>query len=160
MSTSQKLPDWSERRNINFQSFDEALAEVDRLLANPYERLGNWDLAQACDHLAYSFEGSVRGFDFSAPRIVQALVGQYALRYVLKHRKAPFRPRVPKRLEPPSGKDPHACVARLKDSIKEFESHRGELAPHPFFGKITRDQWRQIHLFHCSHHLAFLHPSA
>jgi hypothetical protein len=157
---AQTLPDWSARREIEFHSFDQALAEVDRLLTQPYERRGNWDLAQACDHLAYSFEGSVRGFDFGAPRIVQALIGQYALRYVLRNRRAPFRPRVPKRLEPPSGKDPHACVERLKNSILEFESHPGELARHPFFGKITREQWRQIHLFHCSHHLAFLHPSS
>ena len=154
---AQVLPDWSDRRDIEFQSFGEALAEVDRLLNGRYERRGNWDLAQACDHLAYSFEGSVRGFDFGAPRIVQALVGQYALRYVLKNRRAPFRPRVPKRLEPPSGKDPVASADRLKESIREFES-AAEVARHPFFGKISHDQWRQVHLFHCAHHLAFLHP--
>lgn len=157
---SQTLPDWAARRNLDFKTFDDALAEAEQLLNHPYERRGNWDLAQACDHLADSFEGSVRGFDFGAPRIIQSLVGQFALRYLLKHRRAPFRPRVPKRLEPPSGKDPGACVSRLRNSIKEFESHPGDLAAHPFFGKITRDQWRQIHLFHCSHHLAFLHPSS
>jgi hypothetical protein len=157
---AQTLPDWSARRELEFQSFDEALAEVDRLLTGRYQRRGNWDLAQTCDHLAYSFEGSVRGFDFGVPRMVQMLIGQYALRYVLRNRRAPFRPRVPRRLEPPSGKDPQACALRLKNSISEFESHAGELAPHPFFGKITRDQWRQIHLFHCAHHLAFLHPHA
>jgi hypothetical protein len=152
------LPAWSLRRELLFCSFDEAIAEIDRLYTQPHRRLGNWDLAMACDHLAFSFDHSMHGFDFGMPRIVQAAVGKFALWYVLRYRTAPVRPMMPSRLEPQPGKDPAECVARLKDSIRAFENFPGELARHPFFGKISREQWRKIHLFHLAHHLAFLHP--
>jgi hypothetical protein len=156
---ADSLPNSSARRELRFQTFDQAIAEVDRLFAHGYERKGNWDLAQMCDHLATTFEGSVRGFGFGMPRVLQAMFGQFGLRYVLKNQRTPFRARVPKQLEPASGLDPAVAIVRLKHSIGEFESYTGEVARHPFFGKMTREQWRGIHLFHCAHHLAFLHPS-
>ena len=104
------LPDWSLRRDLLFSTFDEALAEVDRLLAGLYERRGNWDLAQACDHLADAFEGSMRGFDFGAPWVVQAVIGKVAVWYVLRYRSIPFRPKMPRRLEPQPGKNPAECA--------------------------------------------------
>ena len=152
------LPDWSLRRTLEFRTFDEALAEVDQLLAAPYERRGNWDLSQACDHLADTFEGSMRGFDFGAPWVIRGLIGKLALRYVLHFRSIPFRPRMPQRLNPQPGKDPAQSGTRLREKVREFEASRGPLAPHPFFGRVSVDQWRQIHLFHMAHHLGFLVP--
>lgn len=152
------LPDWSLRRELRFQAFDEALAEVDRLHAGAYERRGNWDLAQACDHLADTFDGSMRGFTFAAPWAIRAMFGKFALWYVLRYRSIPIRPRMPRDQEPPPGKDPIACVARLRESVRAFENSQVPPAMHPFFGRISHDQWREIHLFHMAHHLAFLHP--
>jgi hypothetical protein len=152
------LPDWSLRRDLTFRTFDDALAEVDRLLARPYERRGNWDLAQACDHLADAFDGSLRGFSFAAPWFIRALFGKLGLWYVLRYRSIPIRPRMPKDQEPVAGKNPQACVARLRESIRSFEASQAAPAMHPFFGRISHEQWRQVHLFHTAHHLAFLHP--
>jgi hypothetical protein len=150
--------DWSLRRDLNFRTSDEALAEVDRLLAAPYERRGNWDLAQVCDHLADAFDGSIHGYSFAAPWIIRALLGKPALWYVLRFRSIPIRARRPRDLDPQPGKDPAACAARLRESVRAFEASKDPLAPHPFFGRISREQWRQVHLFHMAHHLAFLHP--
>ena len=135
------LPNWSLRRPLEFRTFDEALAEVDQLLAGPYERRGNWDLSQACDHLADTFEGSMRGFDFGAPWVIRGLIGKLA-----------------QRLNPQPGKDPAQSGTRLREKVREFEASRGPLAAHPFFGRVSVDQWRQIHLFHMAHHLGFLVP--
>ena len=144
---------------VLFDNFEQALAEVDRLARCPHKQLGNWDLAQICDHLADAFEGSMRGFDFTIPWLVRRLLGPPILRRVLSKRPIPFRPRIPRRLEPPPGRDLAACVTRLAEMISQFESSPQPLAKHPLFGEISRDTWRQIHLVHMAHHLSFLVPS-
>jgi len=45
-------------------------------------------------------------------------------------------------------------------SIRRFAEHPGEMQPSPLFGKMTRDQWTDLHLIHASHHLSFLLPKA
>jgi hypothetical protein len=49
-------------------------------------------------------------------------------------------------------------VARLKETIERLRTHQGELHASPFFGYLTPDQWRRLHLIHCAHHLGFLVP--
>jgi hypothetical protein len=64
--------------------------------------------------------------------------------------------KIPKHRIPPPQTDEQAAVKHLTDAIAAYESYDGELAPHPFFGKISRDTWREIHLIHMAHHLSFL----
>jgi hypothetical protein len=40
-----------QRRALKFTRLGDALADVDSLHKDGYERVGNWDLAQTCDHL-------------------------------------------------------------------------------------------------------------
>ncbi len=148
------------KRAILFDNFEDALAEVDHLLVTPYERCGKWDLGQICDHLGDAFEGSMRGYDFAAPWIITKLFAKPVLRQVLEKHRIPFTPRIPKRLVPLPGKDPRECAARLREKVSEFRAWKIDLARHPFFGKLTYDQWRQIHLLHLSHHLSFLVPQS
>ena len=147
------------RRSLNFTTFEAVLAEAERLARSPYERVGNWDLAQMCDHLADAVYGSMHGFDFAAPWILRKTISPLALWYVLKKRRIPIRAKMPKRREPASGKDPSACIARLREQIDEFGSRSGPVAAHPFFGRLSYEQWTQIHLIHCAHHLGFLVPA-
>ena len=44
------------QRQLTFKDVSEVLAEVDRLHRGGYEKLGQWDLAQVCDHLRYFVE--------------------------------------------------------------------------------------------------------
>jgi hypothetical protein len=144
------------RRRLRFDTFDDALAEVERLSASEYERLGVWNLAQMCDHLADAIDDSVRGYSFRMPWLARTLIGPLALRYVLKTRSIPVRAKMPKRLEPRRGVDLHGSVARLRAAIRNFQTHSGPFAPHPLFGTISSDVWRQVHLVHIAHHLGFL----
>ena len=64
------------RRQLYFDSIDDALAEVDRLCKCNYECAGSWDLAQVCDHLASAFEGSRVGIPFKAPWPARKLIGR------------------------------------------------------------------------------------
>ena len=148
------------RRRLRFDTFDDALAEVERLCACEYERVGSRNLAQMCDHLADALEGSVRGFDFRMPWLMRTLMAPLALRYVLKTRSIPIRAPMPKRREPRPDVDLVTSVARLRAAIATFENSPGPLAPHPYFGRISADTWRSVHLVHIAHHLGFLNPRA
>jgi hypothetical protein len=59
---------------------------------------------------------------------------------------------------PEPGGDEAAAVARLKKAINRLQAHSGEMHDSPFFGHLTPEQWRELHLIHCNHHLALLHP--
>ena len=52
------------RRKLSLSTYDEVIAELDRLQAAGYRQLGQWNLGQACGHLSHYLRGSLDGFDF------------------------------------------------------------------------------------------------
>lgn len=75
-----------QRRPLDFED-DDLAKEVDRLHTQGYDRAGDWDLAQVCDHLAKSMDASLDGFAFRAPWLFWALLAPIILRVVLKQRR-------------------------------------------------------------------------
>jgi hypothetical protein len=148
------------QRQLQFNDFAEVQAEVDRLHQRGYEKLGQWDLAQVCDHLTYFVQGSLDGFTFRVPWLIKVLFGRFVLRRILKQRRMKEGISTPQRPLPAAGGDEPAAMARFKQVIERFQAHQGELQPSPFFGHLTPQQWRDLHLIHCAHHLGFLAPRA
>jgi hypothetical protein len=146
------------QRQLQFNDFAEVLAEVDRLHREGYEKLGQWDLAQVCDHLTYFMQGSLDGFTFRVPWLLKVLFGRFMLRRILKQRRMKAGIPTPQKPPPPVGGDEAAAVARFRQVVERFQAHQGELRPSPFFGHLTPQQWRDLHLIHCAHHLGFLAP--
>ncbi len=149
----------TRRRPLDFRDFGAVVADVDQLHRGGHERSGQWDLAQACDHLAYFIDSSVDGASFRVPWLLKVLFGRMMLRRILATRRMKEGVPVPDAARPKAGADEAAAVERLKRSIARFEGHGGELKPSPFFGTLTRGQWRDLHLIHCAHHLSFLSPA-
>jgi hypothetical protein len=149
----------SSRRHLEFNDFGAVVADAERLHHRGYERAGQWDLAQVCDHLAYFIDASVDGAKFRVPWLIKVLFGRAAFRRILSTRSMKEGAFTPQKPLPASGGDEAASLERLKTSIRRFESNAGELQASPFFGHLTREEWRQLHLIHCGHHLGFLLPS-
>jgi hypothetical protein len=147
-----------QRRQLDFKDLDELTAEVDRLHRGGYRRAGHWDLAQVCDHLSYFVEGSLDGFTFRVPWLIRFVFGRWGLRRILKKRRMGERYWTPQKPLPQPGGDERAAVARLKQLVERLRNHPGELHRSPFFGKLTPEQWRDLHLIHAAHHLSFLIP--
>jgi hypothetical protein len=145
-------------RDLEFRSCAEVVADLDRLHAGGYEKAGTWDLAQVCDHLAYFISGSLDGFTFRVPWLFKVLFGRLVLRRILSRRRMKGGIPTPQKPLPPPGADEGEAVARLKGALQRLEDHQGELHSSPFFGYLTPQQWRELHLIHCAHHLAFLIP--
>src|SRR5689334_15110487 len=107
------------RRLLQFDDFEQALGEVDRLLGCPHSRAGNWDLSQVCDHLAGAFDASMHGLRYRAPWLLRILLSRLILRRVLRTRRIPGRANIPKRFEPKAGQEAAACAARLREKVRE-----------------------------------------
>jgi hypothetical protein len=148
-----------ERREVRFGDYDAVLADAEALLAGGYARAGSWTLGQAAHHLAAIMEGSLDGFPSRLPWPVRLVARWFVLGRILRHRV--FRRRVPAPAFslPPAGADDREGLARLRSAIARLQAHQGELQPSPVFGRLTPAQWREVHLWHCEHHLSFLLPS-
>ena len=71
------------RRTLAFSSLDEVMPEVDRLLLG-HKTIGNWSLAQICNHLSGAIVSSIDGVPFRFPWIFRKTVGPIVLRRIIK----------------------------------------------------------------------------
>ncbi len=147
-------------RQLTFPDFADVRAEVDRLHADGYEKLGQWDLAQVCDHLTYFVQGSLDGFTFRVPWLLKVLLGRLVLWRILKQGRMKAGVYTPQKPLPAAGGDETAAVARFKQVLERFQAHQGQLHDSPFFGHLTPRQWQDLHLIHCGHHLGYLLPKS
>lgn len=146
-------------RQLDFRTFRDVHDELDRLHHGGYLKLGNWDLAQTCDHLSYFIDGSLDGHKYKVPWILKKLFGRMVLNRILTQRRMKTGVFTPQNPLPEPGGDEAAAVARLKRSLERLEQHPGEMHASPFFGAMTPQQWRDLHLIHCAHHFGFLQPN-
>ncbi|MBI4718163.1 MAG: DUF1569 domain-containing protein [Planctomycetes bacterium] len=138
-------------------SVSDIIPEVDRLAASPHRSLGNWTLAQACKHLADSFDGSIEGFNMGRHRFKR----WFFRRRMLAHAFTKGIPRgatVDPALTPPADVDQPQARAELRRAIERYLGHRGRLKPHPLFGRMSRAEWDRLHCVHAAHHLSLLVP--
>jgi hypothetical protein len=147
-----------EPRRLEFTDFSQAFADIDRLHREGYTQLGQWDLAQACDHLGYFVEGSLDGPNYKVPWLFKVLFGRLVIRRILKQRSMKAGIPTPQKPSPEPGGDETAAIGRYKELIRRLQSHEGELHASPFFGYLSPQEWHDLHLIHCAHHLGFLIP--
>ena len=149
-----------DRRTLRLTSLDELLAEVDRLHAQPYRRLGNWSLGQMCVHLARLMHECIDGFTFGPPRVVRWLAPLFKARLLRRGFPAGMTLKGPaaQALSPPPVSDSEG-VQRLRDAVQRLQSEP-QRQPSPLLGRMSREQWDQFHLRHAELHLSFLAPDA
>jgi hypothetical protein len=144
------------RRRLRFASFDELLAEAERLAAAPRVRmLGNWPFDRLLHHLTAAVHGSIDGIDETVPGLIRyfgPLLKHWGLR-----RGFPAGFRLSKSFEAkvfPPGPATTEALGQLREALD-----RARLEPmtavHPVFGRLTHDEWIQFHLRHAELHLSF-----
>jgi hypothetical protein len=144
------------RRKLNYQSFDELLADADRLSSGNVKMLGNWSPGQIFQHLANSFNGAIDGFPDAFPWFIRAMGRIFKKKLIAGPMPAGFK--MPDKLakavmpEPTSTEvglaNLHAAVSRLRQEPRR--------AAHPVFGEVTNEEWNSMHLKHASLHMSFL----
>lgn len=146
-------------RRLDFRTWEQVLAEVDRLAATGCTRTGAWDLGQVCVHLALPIEGTIDGVNLPATWLQRHVLGPIIKRVLFRTRHIPRGVKAPEIALPGEQPDQAAAVNRLRAAIDRFRSYNGPLSPHPIFGRLSRDEWEQFHLIHAAHHLSLLLPS-
>jgi hypothetical protein len=147
-----------QRRPLDFRTYDEVIAEIDRLNERGYEQIGKWTLGQMCAHLNYYYRGSLEGYKAKLPSVIRYFIGRPLLKKVLKNRS--FKPggqTIPKSV-PPDQVDDQAAIAEAKELLIRLRDTTAPPHPSPIFGQLTPEQCRDLHLIHTAHHLSFLIP--
>ena len=147
------------RRELEFDDFDEVIADIEALQQGGYERVGEVGLGRTCEILSEAIDQSLRGAG-TKDSWIQRLVAQYCLRRALKQRRMPDCFHLPQELEShqPDEEYPDA-VGKYKTMIQRLRSTY-EYPPHPTYGKLAPDVWEQMHLMHAAHRLSYLLPES
>lgn len=147
----------SKRRELRLEGLPEISAEARRLQESGYDRAGTWSLGQVCNHLAILMEMSVDGFPFRFPWLVRKLMRMMFLGSVMKRKPLRLRAPAPGPLKQPEPVDDEAGITRLEAAVQRIQQSE-TFVPSPVFGRLTPEEWRQLHLWHSEHHLSFLLP--
>ena len=144
------------RRELIFSSLDEVVADAETLVATSNTKmLGNWPLSQLLTHLATAIKGSIDGYSTKAPWLIR-LVGPLMKRRFLRNKMSPgFK--LPKEVEVgffPAAASPQEALEQLRAAVGRLENER-MTTRHPVFGRLTHDEWTQLHLRHAELHLGF-----
>lgn len=156
----------AERRQLQFDNLDEIVRDAESLLEKGYDRVGNWDLAQCCQHLSQWMRFPVEGFP-KIPLPLQPLfwamrktVGRKKLLTYIGTKRFPAgKPTMPQTVTSPGG-DAAKAVADLRTSVGRLKAHDRAIVPSPLFGPMSKDEAVQMQLVHCAHHLSFLLPKS
>ena len=146
----------TQRRKLKFRDPESAAAEVDRLRKG-YKNVGEWTLPQTCKHLDMAIRYSMQ----PAPerKNTQTFMQWLLLRGILLFGRIPTGVAAPKRITPPDD-TPDSAIDGFLGALDEMKTFRGEFAPHPRLGKLTRRDYMNLHLVHCAHHFGFLIPTS
>lgn len=147
-----------EPRLLSFNSLNEVMPEVDRLLAG-HVTAGTWTLGQILAHLAAAVRMTDAGPGGPGPAAAERSE-------VLKRRF--FRSgRFPQGIEAPHpalipapDADPREQAEVLRKALARLDSAPGPFPDHPVLGPLDRDEWIRFHCIHCAHHLGFAIPEA
>jgi hypothetical protein len=150
-----------ERRVLHFATLDEVVADAERLVASPQvTTLGTWPLERLLTHLTFAINGSLDGIDQKAPLYIRLFVRPFRNRFLTRTMRAGFK--LPKQFEAsffPSSPSVEVALEQLRHAV-ERSKVQPMIACHPVLGKLSHEQWTQLHLRHAELHLSFAIPEA
>ena len=144
------------RRELHFRSLDAVVADAEALVASPYTRtLGKWSLDRLLMHLASAINGSIDGISAKAPWFIRLLAPFLKKRFLTKTMSAGFQ--LPKHIEAdffPAADSPRDAFEKLRAAVARLQNEK-MTAKHPVLGKLTHEEWTQLHMRHAELHLSF-----
>lgn len=148
------------RRPVSYQSLAAVLDDAEFLASHPHQTVGQWSYGKILQHLANSLNRSFDGFDFKAPIVIRFIVGTFLKKKFLRDKLSPGY-KLPRKAEeklPAQDTSVEEALANLKLAISRFEREEPR-ADHPVFGKLSPEEWLQLHLRHSELHMSFVKPA-
>src|SRR5262245_58687809 len=84
------------RRTVRYESYDDLLADAERMAGTEFHTLGNWSLGQICKHLARSIDMMIDGPLFLLPAPIR-LVMSWTIKKRMLRQTVPAGFRLPKK---------------------------------------------------------------
>ncbi len=149
------------RRKVHYESFDDLIADAERLSQGEVISLGNWSLGQTLKHLGAAMHGSIDGPAFNVPWYIKVLGRVYLWRKLVY---GPFPagfilPRSARARIVFAEGTPEEGMKMLRSGIERLENEPQRIV-HPVTGPLTREQWDRFHLTHAEMHMSFLLPTS
>lgn len=151
------------RRALQFASIDDLSRDLDVIeaahRAGTLSHTGNHPPGAILQHLAAAINGSFDGIPDLGGPIWLRVLGPFVKRVALSR---PLTPGVRlKRHVDAKVWDDRAefepSLMSLRGAIQRLKTARvGPTERHPFFGRLTRDEWIRFHLLHAQMHLSFV----
>jgi hypothetical protein len=148
----------SGRRTLRYNSFDEVMPDVERLLEG-HTTVGRWSLAQICRHLATVMRRIV-DLPASTPHDPSTWVPEERKQAVFESGLLPEGLPGPPEIMPNETLSEREEAEGLRAAIAHYKASSGPVIPHRFFGPLTKAEWDRLQLIHLAHHLSFAVPSA
>ena len=150
------------RRILRFESLDEMLADVDRLVqaekAGRLKHVGNWTLGQVLGHLAVWTEYSYTGPPIKAPLFIKLMLRLRKRKFLYGPMRAGVK--IPGVKGGTLATEPMAvdeARGRLRRATERLKTE-APTVPNIIFGPLSHDEWIALILRHAELHLGFLIP--
>lgn len=147
------------RREVHYDTFDDALADAERLASGEVQTQGNWSYGQILRHLAVAVDTMIDGAPFKLPLPIQ-----FVMRLIMKKRMLtkPLSPgfKLPKKaaMLVPEETSVEEGMELFRAAIQRVKTET-ERAPHPGFGVMGPGEWDQFQLRHFEMHMSFVRPA-
>ncbi|NOX53747.1 MAG: DUF1569 domain-containing protein [Planctomycetes bacterium] len=156
----------AERRELRFETLEELLAEVDRLVeadrAGRLRAVGNWTAGQILGHIAAWIEYGYDGYPMAKPPwFVRFMARRFFKRMLRRGMQPGFSiPGVEGGTYGIDDMPTEEAAERLKRAIARLQAGEPAKFHSPAFGTISEEDRIQLTLRHAELHLGFLVPDA
>ena len=147
------------RRELDYQSFEELLADAERMSSGSIKTIGNWSAGQIFRHLAISYNGAIDGLPIKFPWHFRMMVKLFKKKILNMSMPPGYRMRPENaKITEPGPTSTAEGLAELRNAVQRLqkETHR---ARHPLMGNLTKQEWDKVMLKHASLHMSFLVPA-
>src|SRR4051794_17556862 len=143
-------------KNIfNHMHTAEVLKRIDKLSPNSQPQWGKMDVAQMLAHYS-SFQDIAMGNSFPPRSWLGIIVGRFAKQIIYNDKILPHNMSTIPTILIADDREFETEKEKLKQKIITFQNNGPEKCtthPHPFFGKLTSEQWGKGIYKHLDHHL-------
>lgn len=156
------MGDAVRRRELSFQTLDEAVADAEQLAQGTVRTTGKHSFGQILEHLARTHDMCTGKMVPPTPPFYMRVLIPLLKPMILSGK--PLKPgaTLPKNAEevfwPDRDFDVQDALQHFRDSVKAYNTD-GPLDKHPVFGRMSREKNLDLNCRHCALHLGFVHPA-
>ena len=149
----------TDRRSIQYESYEELLADAEQLAGGKVRTTGNWSYPQILHHLAKSMDASIDGVQMKLPWLLKKffLMMMKKEKMLLAPMQSGFQ--IPKQGRSQFYPDPEIstedAMARFRAAIERCKSET-DRAPHLLYGELTIEESDMFNYRHAELHMSFV----